>query len=367
MWTRLLLGALLQAAPQAPEAPAKAPPVGEVHAALPESALYVSLVAPGFVESPELGTSLAQQYGNRALIYGRFDGASLTVTFEPDEPRRTSAQWRDLVGDGERFEVDGVACRRTVQSLGEAGAVVRFDAYPVAAGSVFDVHASSSAAAGQSEAPLTRERFEALVRSIRIQYVRRGKPSDLPQPVREAMDRALRAWPKWRDVLQAEEQRAAARVEAGEPDVDAAFARLFALGQLARFEGAPAAELIVSHEACVRAFDSLREPERAERFAGALALETLGLSRALLGNVAESVAPLERALALATELGHEARAGMAYNLACSHARLGAADPALRHLEIAIAADARYRLLAADDVDFASLASNEHFRTLVRNE
>jgi mannose-6-phosphate isomerase-like protein (cupin superfamily) len=53
-----------------------------------------------------------------------------------------------------------------------------------------------------------------------------------------------------------------------------------------------------------------------------------------------------------------------YNLACCEARLGETDAALEHLAESIDAEERFRELARDDDDFASIRGEQRFRELV---
>ncbi len=53
-----------------------------------------------------------------------------------------------------------------------------------------------------------------------------------------------------------------------------------------------------------------------------------------------------------------------YNLACCEARLGQSDAAVEHLAQAIDGEERFKDLARDDDDFASIRDEPRFRELV---
>jgi hypothetical protein len=345
MWALFAVATLLQT-------PAVAPGPRDVQVRAPASFVYLSLDIAGYLHDPRLETRLAAQYGNRALTAGGFHGASVTIVAQPDQPHRASRAWRDELSSGERFEIGEVACSTLAQKIpGDDQSIVHFNAYPVAAGFVFDVHVSGQRSAGH--AAVERAEFEAIVRSIRVQFVRRGQPQDLPPDVRNAMNAALTAWPKWREPLE--------RRSVDAPD-DVALA--FSLGELLRFAEAPKDEIRAAHERAGRLFAALEQPTRAQTVAWILCEESRGLALLTSGQSAEALAPLRKARDMAQALAHVSRAGVSYNLACAAALSNARDEAIAALTAAIEADPIYRATAARDPDLASLAKDERFIALI---
>jgi tetratricopeptide (TPR) repeat protein len=351
MLATLLVAVAAAASIQEPARPA---PV-DVQARIHNTYLYLSFDAQGLERDPRLETRLSAQFGAKAVLAGKFHGANVTVMTEIDEPHRSSAEWRKSLSHGEGFEVGGVACSQLEQKIpGDDLTMVHYNAYPVAAGFVFDVHVSGMRSSG--EVAIDRPEFEELVRSLRVQYVRRGLPSELPASVREAMTRALTSWPKWREGIDAE---IAARKD------DAALA--FTLGEMLRFAEAPKAEIVAAHARAGELFAALKDPPREQRVAWMLSEESHALALLTSDKPAEAVPHFEKARALATETKHAGLAGTTYNLACALARLSKVDAALEALAAAIAADERYRKIAATDTDLASLSKDPRFQQLLGND
>lgn len=336
-------------------APAPAADVRDVQVRIPKTFLHLSFDIAAFEHDPRLETRLSAQFGERALTAGSFHGANITVFAEKNEQALDSKRWRDAMSHGEPFEVGATACTTLVQAIpGDQLSMVHFNAYPVAAGYAFDVHVSGMRSA-EGEA-ITRAEFEGIVRSVRVQFVRRGFPEDLPDEVRAAMTRSLCAWPKWREPLDI-------ALRANKDDVHLAFS----LGELLRFAEAPKAEIAAAHARAGELFRALEAPTRPQNVAWILCEESRGLAYLTDGKVQDALPHFRRARDLAQALGHEAFAGVSYNLACTCARLGRKDEALTVLADAIAKDERYRETAAKDSDLASLVGDARFEALLRKE
>lgn len=345
---RMILAACLALLMQALPA-ARVDSSASVEIQIPDTTLWVSFEAPAWSHDAQLETRLSEQYGRGALTAGRFGRATLTLRHLPASDGRSSEAWRDELGSGTHFEVGPVACLRTEQRLpGDGRTMVRFTALPVSGGHVFQLHVNSLRVA--EEDACSRGQFEAIVRSWRLQSVRRGRPSDLPTAARDELHGGLLVWPRWDEVMPA----------GAEPDPVRLFARA-ELGLLARRD---AAEIGREHARAREQLARIESPSRDER-ALLLACED-ALGRAALERGAAELATthLERAAQLAAALSHSGRGSIELDHARALARLGRDDAALDALARALAAETRLLLRAREEPDFARLRSSPRFRELV---
>lgn len=319
-----------------------------------DSALWASFEVEGWRHDAALETRLSEQYGRGALTAGRWGMASATLREFPDTPHRASAQWRLELGSGEPFEIDGIACAQSEQRLpGDQGAMVRFSAFPVAAGHAFVLHVNAPKK-GESES-CSRAQFEALVRSWRVQYVRRGTPAELKPQTRTLLSAALHAWPDWNAPL----ERAASAETNSAGIVAFVRAEVMALDPRTAPGDATAAS-----ERALALLSAVETPSAAENVALLLCEDALGTAQLDRGTTSLALTHLARAKALAQKLGHSGRAEVGYDLARALARNLEDDASLDELEQAIALRPRLMLGARHEVDFARFAQSERFRKLV---
>ena len=345
---QMVLGAclalLLQSLP-----PARPGSSASVEVQIPDTTLWVSFEAPAWSHDAQLETRLSEQYGRGALTAGRFGRATLTLRHLPAGERRSSQAWRDELGNGTHFEVGPVACLRTEQRLpGDERAMVRFTALPVSGGHVFQLHVNSLRLADDDAC--SQNQFEAIVRSWRLQSVRRGRPSDLPIAVRDELHGGLMAWPRWEEALPAEEEPTPVR--------------LFARAELGLLAQRDTDESGREHARAREQLARIESPSREER-ALLLACED-ALGRAALERGAAELAAthLERATQLAVALSHSGRGSIELDHARALARLGRDDAALDALARALAVETRLLLRAREEPDFARLHASPRFRELV---
>jgi len=344
----MLLGALLaHLLTTLPAPPQRAPAAVEVQ--IPESTLWASFELPEWKHDAQLETRLSEQYGRGALTAGRFGRATLTLRHLPALDGRDSRAWRDELGSGESFELGEIACLRTEQRLpGEQRTMVRFTALPVAGGHVFQLHVNSLRIGEDDSCP--RERFEDILRSWRVQSVRRGRPSDLPQAARDELHRGLQAWPSWDAALPAGEQPAPTRL----------FVRA-ELGWLARSEASTVGR---DHERARTALAVLEAPSRDERALLCACEDALGSAALASSDAKLAAAHLERAARLASELSHSGRGAIELDFARALMRLQRPDDALDALARALAAETRLLFRAREEPDFEPLRATKRFRELV---
>lgn len=343
MFLGVLLACLLQSPPPAPSAPAA------VEVQIPESTLWASFDVAEWKHDAQLETRLSEQYGRGALTAGRFGRAALTLRHVAATDGRGSRAWRDELGAGEHFEVGPVACLRSEQRLpGEGRTMVRFTALPVAGGHVFQLHVNALRV-GEVDS-CSQPQFEAIVRSWKLQSVRRGRPADLPLAARDELFLGLQAWPGWADSLP----------EGDEPSP----VRLFVRAELGRLAPGATLDTGAGYERARRALAEIASPSRDERALLLACEDALGSAALDGGDAQRALAHFERASALASALPHSGRGSIELDCARTLARLGRDDAALDALARALAAETRLLLRARDEPDFARLRTNLRFRELV---
>lgn len=344
----MLLGALLACLLMASPAPAQQAPTS-IEVQIPESTLWASFELPEWKHDAQLETRLSEQYGRGALTAGRFGRATLTLRHLPASDGRDSRAWRDELGSGEGFEVGSIACLQSEQRLpGEGRTMVRFTALPVVGGHVFQLHVNSLRVGAEDSCP--RGRFEELVRSWRVQSVRRGRPSDLPRAARDELQRGLQAWPNW---------------DAALPEGEApAPTRLFARAELGWLARSDASAVESAHERARAALSRLEAPSRDERALWCACEDALGRSALERADAERAARHLERAARLASDLAHSGRGAIDLDFARALIRLQRPDDALEALARAIGAEARLLFRAREEPDFAPLRETKRFRELV---
>ena len=344
----MLLGALLACLPTATPTRAQQPPTC-VEIRLPESTLWASFEVPEWTRDAQLETRLCEQYGHGALTAGRFGRATATLRHLPASDGRDSRAWREELGSGERFEVGVVACLRTEQRLpGEGRTMARFTALPVVGGHAFQLHINSLRIGTQDSCP--RDRFEEIVRSWRLQSVRRGRPSDLPRAARDELHLGLQAWPSW--------DTAMLEGEAPTPT------RLFARAELLWLARSDASAIESAHERARSALSRLETPTRDERALLCACEDALGRGALERTDAERSARHLERAARLASDLSHSGRGAIELDFARALVRLQRHEDALDALARALAAETRLLLRAREEPDFAPLRATKRFRELV---
>ncbi len=321
------------------------------------SPLQVSFSAVGWERDARLETRLSEQFGLRTIAAGRFHGASLTIHFQPDEPPQSSVAWRDLTSKGTPFEVGGIACAVQEQRLpGEGRAMVRYSAFALADGRVFELHvAAPRSPQGES---CSHEQFEDLVRSWRVQVVRFGKAQELPEAGRDEMAKALAAGAKGIGEL----ERALA--QPGE-DRALAAAQAFAFAELLHLTARSPKERHAAHARAVERLTALPELDDKSRFALALSQHGAGVAALALGQAEEARERLGNAVELAGK--HALQRDSKYELAVALATLGKGEEALVVLSEVLGLDSRLRARAENDRRLDALASDPRFGELVRGK
>ncbi len=331
-------------------------PAADVCARLPNSELQISITAPGYRRADELIALLSKADAEQALLVGEIEpaGTTLIVFASLDRPHRTGEQWRaeNTAGEGLRFKAGDIACRTLEQELSGGATGVRFDAWIVAAGFVFDVRVTALVQPGT--ASFAQRDFEKLAASLRVAYARLGEPTNLPRDVRDAQHRAFLAHPNERATLKQELAR--------KPD-DAALA--FASAELLVFAGGTASEVLAAHSRALELLTKLRTPTTEQRFAWMLAEEAVGLALGAQGKFADALAHARKSLEIAGQLRSRARPALAYEAARAAAQAGDANSAVTLLNEAIEADVQWRTVARADTKLAVLAGDKRFQALTR--
>jgi hypothetical protein len=327
----------------------------EVVVRVPDTVLQLSFEAPGFREDAGLRAQLVEAEGQRAVLAGTLEpaGSGLTIVRDRDQPRRTSEQWRAALGKGggEPFDAGGVACRELAVDGPDGARITHYDAFVVSAGFVFDVHVATLSDSGH--AGLSRRDFERLVESFRCAFVRYGSPTSLPRDARDAMHRALCAWPGWRRSLDAE-------LALRPTDTSLSFV----LGELLLLSEAPPADVAAAHATALEGFRKLRTPSTEQRFAWMLSEQALGVAALDRRDAAGSLAHLEASFEIAGQLRNASRGPTAYALAQAHALLERPGDAVRYLELALQTDVALRDVARRDRTFSAMAADKRFQALV---
>ncbi|MBK7878321.1 MAG: hypothetical protein IPJ77_21915 [Planctomycetes bacterium] len=328
--------------------------VTEIQARLPETPFVVSVRLSDWNGEAAVADALRGALGDKVLLAGEIapKGSILSLIAERNEPAVSPQTWRErLAPPGERFDVEFTPCVDSTQSLPGGFVQSDFHAYYATRTHAFDLHVSRLVEKGGE--PFPKAEFDRIVRSIRVLLLRRGWAEDYPDDIDVPMTLAAVLGvesPPWKASYlkkHAEE-----------------WGTNFSHAEFLHYVKAPVDEQVAAYQKTLALFAKLEKPGPKERFAWAMACDGLGLALYDGKRYAETVAPLEKGLALLTELGKKERAGLAYNLACSHALLKHEREALAALRTAIEADSSYRATAAKDTDFDSVRGSVLFRELV---
>jgi tetratricopeptide (TPR) repeat protein len=328
-----------------------------VHAPVPQTPLYVTVAWPGFARDSAFERNAVAQYGaDKVVLAGSLEGkaTSISILTESTRGTRTSAQWREALGESKAtaFQAGQIACSEQRLTLPNEAVANDFHGYVIAGGLCFDVHAT--AAAVKSEPELDRADFIRLVGAVTVSFPRRGTAADLPNDVRELMHNALAAWPRWSDWIENERRTR-------HDDV----ALEFTCGELAVLSAAKPDQIIAAHSVSLALFTKLRTPNTQQRFAWMLAEESLGLALFESGKPADSIEPLQKSFEIADQIKSRERAAIAYNLARACGAGAKAADAVKYLNEAIAGSSQYKSVASRDRAFSTLASDKRFQALVR--
>ena len=136
-------------------------------------------------------------------------------------------------------------------------------------------------------------------------------------------------------------------------------------GELCVLARATNEQIAAAHRACLAAFVKQRTPSAEQRFAWMLSEESLGLALFESGAHADSIEPLKKSFEIADQIKSPERAAIAYNLARSYGATDQPAEAVKYLNEAVAANARYRDVAARDRCFQSCTADKRFQALVR--
>ncbi|MFN0009495.1 MAG: TPR end-of-group domain-containing protein [Planctomycetota bacterium] len=320
---------LLQSPPPAPAAAAPVVQKGErqsaVIARLPGSFVHIRLEIPGFTEDDRNAKILKNLLGERAVIAGAIPAAFTSFEVMADrekDSKLTNEQWRDqnLEGSGSRwkeFDAAGMACGEHTAMIDGSGSH-DLHAFAVLGGYRIDVHAGESLTATR-KAAFTREEFTRILETLRLAVVRRGAWHQMPDEALDLMNSALRRadWRAWMDELAKKT-----------PDD---YAIPFATAELLRHEEAPPAEPIPYYTRAIELLAAKKGATAKETLAYATCEDGLALALLDSNEPAKAIPHLEKGLAIAGDLTAPVRGGIAYNLACAHARLGHEDEAVARL------------------------------------
>lgn len=349
---------LLQTAPATPAAKTDV-----VVVRVPSTHLHLRVEIPGFENDKRTTDIMRKSLGDKALLFGSIKslGTNITCIIEPEgEVHLTSAQRREkaLAHDESKptfFEVGDVACSEARWMVERISGLHALHAFVVAGGYAFDLSFSASIEPGRPD-KLTREYFEQVVRSIRFALVRRGTWDDLPGEVIDLMSETAFCLPTWIDCM---EHRTKERADD--------WAVHFVMAEMLKHVGAPEKAQAEAYARAITLLEVRKDPPRLERFVRVLAEDGLGLALADMDKVAESIPHFRKGYDVASELDVPARAGLAYNLACSYARVADGEKAVEFLKKAVAVDGSYLKRATEDRDFAKVREDKTFQDLLRGD
>jgi tetratricopeptide (TPR) repeat protein len=216
---------------------------------------------------------------------------------------------------------------------------------------VFDLHVSRMSEKDME--PLPRAEFERIVKSIRVLALRRGWTEDYPPQIAVPMTLA--------SVMGVTNEPWAKKYMTEHADEWPAH---FANAEYLRFAQAPTDAQITAYEKALALIAKAEKPDEKVRFTTAILYDGLSLALYDANKYADTIAPIEKSLAILEELKRKERAGLAYNLACSQALTKHAPEALAALKKAIDADPRYKESAAKDADFDFIKNDPAFQALI---
>ncbi|MCK6445820.1 MAG: hypothetical protein L6Q99_05455 [Planctomycetes bacterium] len=322
-------------------------------AQVPDSTLEVELRAPDFRPDAETFAARRKLLGEKLLVCGALTatGSDLVLVAERLADGTSAAQVRDArVGDGEeRFDLGELPCLEA-RVVADPVVSVEYHAFVAAGRYVFDVQVLATAEGG--EPAFGHAELAELAGGLRFAYLRRASWAEFPADVLAWMDAIARRMPNWYEATRAD-------LEA-EPKN---WALAFAFAEALRFQGSPGAHAVPAYERVLELLSKDADASRSTELVRLLAHDGLGLSLCEDARTKESIAHFLAGYELGAKLRHDARAGLAYNAACSYAEIGDTEQALRWLADAIEILPRYRASARDDPSFAALRANDAFRKL----
>ncbi|MFN0007279.1 MAG: TPR end-of-group domain-containing protein [Planctomycetota bacterium] len=333
---------------------------------VPGSFLHVAIDIPGFTTDDRNAKILAKIFGDRGVLVGAVPSklASVELLASPaGEPAQTDERWRDenLADSGTRwkqFEAAGTACGELSMMIDGSGSH-DFHSFFVRGGFQFDLHVGETTTKERQET-ITKEDFVKMLESLRFAVVRRGTWEQMPEAALDVMHQAILRKDGWKAWLKE-------RSEAAKDD----YATQFAAAEVSRHFGAPFEEQIPLYLRTIEILDA-RPPDAkplSAKEALALAASEDGLAIAFLDSGApEKALPhLERALKVAHDLTAPIRAGVAYNLACAHARLGHEEHAVAKLIESENMEPGAFFRARTDKDFDKIRQSKPFQALLNTE
>lgn len=325
--------------------------VTDIQARIPKTPLVLSLALSDWKEDKEHFEMMRKTLGDKVHFVGTCApaGTILTVISESNEDQISPKAWRERLGPpGKHFDVQGAAC---VDASSEVMTMADYHAYFATRTHVFDLHVSRISEKDME--PLPRAEFERIVKSMRVLALRRGWAEDYPSEIRGPMTVAAvvgvtnDAWAK-------------KYMTEHEKDWPAHFAN----AEYLRFGKAPVDVQIAAYEKALALITKVEKPDDKVRFTTAMLYDGLSLAQYDAKKYAESIAPLEKGLAILEELKSKERGGLAYNLACVHALSKHGPQAIAALAKAVDADPRYKDSAAKDTDFDSVKNDPAFQALI---
>ncbi len=325
----------------------------QIQTRVPKTNWVVVLLLNGWKESGEQDP-LRKGLGEKLVFSGTMDppGTILTMIAEPNARSISPDAWRKhFAVPGTEFEVQLSACVDASVKLENAPGFSDYHAYTCAAGYCFDLHVSRISPDGQEGLP--RAEFERIVQTMRILLLRRGWAEYYPDELGYQMTLAALSGPGrqgWKVNYLPK--------HAGEWTAN------FVEAEFLHNDRAPLEQQIACYEQALEQLGKLEKPGPKERFGWAMACDGLSLALYDGKRFADSIAPLQKACALLTELDRRERAPLFYNLACAQALTKHDKEALAALQKAIEVEPRFRDNAAKDEDFAALRASPEFQKLV---
>lgn len=344
----MLTALLLSIAAVAPQS------VTEIQSRVPGTREVLSLDLAEWTEDREIAAPMREMLGDKLLMVGSVGpgGATLSVVVESNEPLASPKAWRErLAPPGEVFELRSASCVDSSSEVLPGMQQSDFHGYFATRTHVYDVHVSKLHET--DDEPFPRKEFERIVDSLRLRLLRRGWAEDYPREIAAPMTLA--------SVLGVESE---AWTRKYLPEHSGEWAAHFANAEHLRPTKATTKQKLAAYDKALELLAKVEEPGVKERFATAILYEGKNLVHYEAKDYKASIAPMEKGLAIVTELGRPERAGFAYNLACSNALLKRRRPAVDALAIAIEVDPRYRGSAARDSDFAALRDYRPFQKLL---
>lgn len=353
LWSAIVLGLSTASAWATQAAPPSPSPSTPWVAQVADSTLEVAIRAPDFRPDAETFAARRKLLGEKLLVCGALTatGSDLAIVAERQADGATAAQVRDarFVDGQERFDLGEIPCLES-RVIADPVVSVEYHAFVAAGLHVFDVRVLATAQRGE---PLFgHAELAELAGGLRFAYLRRASWAEFPPDVLTWMDTIARRMPNWYEATRAD--------LAAQPKN---WAVAFAFAEALRFQRSPGAHAVPAYERVLELLANAADASRPTQLVRMLACDGLGLSLCEDARTQESIAHFVAGYELGAKLRHDARAGLAYNAACSYAETGDAAQALRWLAEAIAILPGYRATAREDRSFESLRANEAFLEL----